>query len=137
MWDCVLCSKVYIYTCSEFSGLAHRQGNYGVSLYSCCERVSMPPFNCPPMLTSSWTSQFLSNMLDKSLVVFWFGRSNAHNCHSGQQLLWARPVEHKQRQTHLVQQNQSSYHPFCYIGSVLFCILVFAHHQYYLSDLET
>lgn len=77
-----------------FYGLARRQGNYGESLYSCCERVSMPPFNCPSMLTSSWTPQFLSNMLDKSLVVFWFERSIEQNCHSGQQLLWLRPVEH-------------------------------------------
>lgn len=54
----------------DFSGSAHQQGNYGASSHSCCERVSRPPFNCPPeLLTSSGMSQFNSNqkMLDNCL----------------------------------------------------------------------
>lgn len=52
-------------TSDEFWRSARRQGNYGASLHTCCGRVSMPPFNCPPMLlTSSRTSQLISNRLD-------------------------------------------------------------------------
>lgn len=60
-----ICTPV---TSDGFSGSACRLGNYGASSQSCCERVSMSPFNCPPLLlTSSGTSQLLSNMLDNCL----------------------------------------------------------------------
>lgn len=52
---------------------ARQQDNYGASSCSRCEKVSMPPNNCPPkLLTSSRTSQLLSNILycvfDKCLL---------------------------------------------------------------------
>ncbi len=71
MWHCVLGSKAYLYTCDEwwvFQDLhvgrvimePHR--NPAVRESACL------PFNCPPLLlTSSGTSQLLSNMLDNCL----------------------------------------------------------------------